>query len=83
MAAYLKSDKCEIYTDVDGVYSEDPNKNPNAKKYETISYEKMLEMSKNGAKVLHTKCVELAKKYGVQIVVKSTFEEQSRGTIVK
>ncbi len=83
LSAYLKSEKCEIYTDVDGVYSEDPNKNPNAKRYETISYDKMLEMAKNGAKVLHSKCVELAKKYGVEIIVKSTFEEESRGTIVK
>ena len=65
------------------MYSEDPNKNPNAKKYETISYDKMLDMAKNGAKVLHSKCVELAKKYAVEIIVKSTFKEESRGTIVK
>lgn len=82
LAAYLKAEKLYIYTDVDGVYSEDPNVNINAIKYETISYDKMIEMAKNGAKVLHTKCVEMAKKYDVPIIVKSTFVE-NEGTIVK
>ncbi len=82
LASYLKADKLYIYTDVDGVYSEDPNKNKNAIKYESISYDKMIEMAKNGAKVLHTKCVEMAKKYNVPIIVKSTFVE-NEGTIVK
>lgn len=82
LAAYLKADKLYIYTDVDGVYSEDPNINPNAIKYETISYDKMLEMAKNGAKVLHTKCVEIAKENNVPIIVKSTFVEND-GTLVK
>ena len=82
LAAYLKADKLYIYTDVDGVYSEDPNKNGKAIKYDTISYDKMIEMAKNGAKVLHTKCVEMAKEYNVPIIVKSTFVEND-GTIVK
>lgn len=82
LASYLKAEKLYIYTDVDGVYSEDPNVNKNAVKYDTISYDKMIEMAKNGAKVLHTKCVEMAKKYDVPIIVKSTFVE-NEGTIVK
>ena len=82
LASYLKADQLYIYTDVDGVYSEDPNTNPNAKKYDTISYDKMIEMAKNGAKVLHTKCVEMAKKHNIPIIVKSTFVEND-GTIVK
>lgn len=82
LTSYLKADKLYIYTDVDGVYTEDPNINKNAKKYDTISYDKMIEMAKNGAKVLHTKCVEMAKKYNIPIIVKSTFVEND-GTIVK
>ena len=82
LASYLKAEKLYIYTDVDGVYSEDPNVNPNAIKYDTISYDKMIEMAKNGAKVLHTKCVEMAKENNVPIIVKSTFVEND-GTIVK
>lgn len=82
LASYLKAEKLYIYTDVDGVYSEDPNVNPDAIKYATISYDKMIEMAKNGAKVLHTKCVEMAKENNVPIIVKSTFVE-NEGTIVK
>lgn len=82
LASYLKAEKLYIYTDVDGVYSEDPNVNENAIKYDSISYDKMIEMAKNGAKVLHTKCVEMAKKNNVPIIVKSTFVE-NEGTIVK
>ncbi len=83
MAAALKAEKCEIFTDVDGVYSADPNKSKNAIKYEKISYNKMLEMANNGAKVLHNKCVKLAQESKVKIVVKSTFKEESEGTIVE
>lgn len=82
LASYLKAEKLYIYTDVDGVYSEDPNVNPNAIKYDTISYDKMIEMAKNGAKVLHTKCVEMAKENNVPIIVKSTFVE-NEGTVVQ
>ena len=83
LADKLKAEKCEIFTDVDGVYAEDPNINEKAKKYDEISYDKMLEMANNGAKVLHNKCVKLAKEKGVQIIVKSTFIEESEGTIVR
>ncbi len=82
LASYLKAEKLYIYTDVDGVYSEDPNINKNAIKYDSISYDKMIEMAKNGAKVLHTKCVKMAKENNVPIIVKSTFVE-NEGTIVK
>lgn len=83
MAAALKADSCEIYTDVDGIYDTDPNQDETAEKYETISYDKMIEMAENGAKVLHSKCVKLAKKHQVKIIVKSTFKEESKGTIVE
>lgn len=82
LAAYLKADKLYIYTDVDGIYSEDPNVDSNAVKYDTISYDRMIEMANNGAKVLHSKCVEIAKENNIQIIVKSTFVENN-GTIVK
>ena len=83
LAAALNSKKCEIFTDVDGVYSEDPNKNKNAIRYDKISYDKMLEMANNGARVLHNKCVKLAQEKKVKIIVKSTFKEESQGTIVE
>ena len=82
IASYLKAEKLYIFTDVDGVYSEDPNCNKNAVKYETITYDKMIEMAESGAKVLHKKCVEMAKNNNVPIIVKSTFKENN-GTIVK
>lgn len=82
LADSLKAEKCEIFTDVDGVYSSDPNKDKNAIKYDEISYEKMLEMANNGAKVLHNKCVKLAQERKVKIIVKSTFKEESKGTVV-
>lgn len=83
LASSLKAEKCEIFTDVDGVYSEDPNINKDAIKYKEISYDKMLEMANNGAKVLHNKCVKIAKEKNVKIIVKSTFEQNSEGTVVK
>ena len=83
LAVDLNAQKCEIFTDVDGVYSEDPNKNKNAVRYDKISYDKMLEMANNGAKVLHNKCVKMAKEKNVKIIVKSTFKEESQGTIVE
>ncbi len=82
IAASLKADKCDIYTDVDGVYSADPRIIPDVKKIENISYEEMLELASLGAKVLHNRCVELGKKYEIPIYVKSTFENESRGTKV-
>ena len=83
LAAALKADKCEIYTDVDGVYTADPNVTKEAKKLETITYDEMLELAKSGAKVLHHKCIGIAKEENVQIIVKSTFDKNGTGTIVK
>ena len=81
LAAALRADLCEIYTDVDGVYSADPNVVPQARRLERISYDEMLEMARLGAKVLQARSVEFAKKYNVPIVVKSSFTEGS-GTLV-
>ena len=82
LAAALHADKCEIYTDVDGVFTADPRVVPNAKKIDEITYDEMLELATSGAKVLHSRSVELAKKYGVQMVVRSSLNE-SEGTTVK
>ena len=82
LAAALHADKCEIYTDVDGVFTADPRVVPDAKKIEEITYDEMLELATSGAKVLHSRSVELAKKYGVQMVVRSSLNE-SEGTTVK
>lgn len=82
LAASLHADKCEIYTDVDGVYSADPRIVPTARKLNEITYDEMLEMASLGAGVLHNRSVEMAKKYGVQLVVRSSLNN-SEGTIVK
>ena len=82
LAAALHADKCEIYTDVDGVFTADPRVVPNARKIEEITYDDMLELATSGAKVLHSRSVEMAKKYGVQMVVRSSLNE-SEGTTVK
>ena len=82
LAAALHADKCEIYTDVDGVYTADPRIVPNARKIEEITYDEMLELATSGAKVLHNRSVEMAKKYGVQLVVRSSLNE-SEGTVLK
>lgn len=82
LAAALHADKCEIYTDVDGVFTADPRVVPDARKIEEITYDEMLELATSGAKVLHSRSVELAKKYGVQMVVRSSLNE-SEGTMVK
>jgi aspartate kinase len=81
IAAALKADICEIYTDVDGVYTTDPNIYPKARKLPKISYDEMLEMASLGAKVLQIRSVEFAKKYGVPIHVRSSFNDNP-GTIV-
>lgn len=78
----MNAQRCDIYTDVDGVYSEDPNIKKDAIKFEMISYDEMLKMANNGAKVLHNKCVEMAKRYHVPIIVKSSFQNESIGTLV-
>ncbi|HOP46359.1 MAG TPA: aspartate kinase [Desulfobacteraceae bacterium] len=81
LAAALRADVCEIFTDVDGVYTTDPNICPKARKLDSISYDEMLEMASLGAKVLHIRSVEFAKKYNVPIHVRSTFSKE-RGTMV-
>lgn len=81
MAAALKADLCEIYTDVDGVYTGDPNVVQEARKLARISYDEMLEMASLGAKVLQARAVEYAKNYGVPIHVRSSFNT-SQGTLV-
>lgn len=81
LAAALKADVCEIYTDVDGIYTTDPNIVPEARRLDRISYEEMLEMASLGAKVLQTRSVEFAMKYKVPVMVKSTFTD-SGGTLV-
>lgn len=82
LAATLKADVCEIYTDVDGVYTGDPRIIKNAKKLDEISYDEMLELASLGAKVLHNRSVELAKKYNVKLIVRSSLSD-AEGTEVK
>jgi len=81
IASALKADICEIYTDVDGVYTTDPNIVPDARKLEKISFEEMLEFASLGAKVLQTRSVEFAMNYEVPVVVRSSFND-NRGTLV-
>lgn len=82
LAAALHADACEIYTDVDGVYTADPRIVPNARKLPEVSYDEMLEFASLGAKVLHNRSVEMAKRYGVQLVVLSSLT-RAEGTVVK
>ena len=82
LAAALHADLCEIYTDVDGVYTADPRKVKSARKLPMVTYDEMLELATLGAGVLHNRSVELAKKYGVQMVVRSSLNNHE-GTIVK
>lgn len=82
LAAALHADKCEIYTDVDGVYTADPRVVQNARKIDEIMYDEMLELATAGAKVLHNRSVEMAKKYGVELVVRSSLTSEE-GTVVK
>lgn len=81
LAAALKADVCEIYTDVDGVYSADPRIVPNARKLDTVTHEEMLEMAACGAKVLMLRCVEYARRNDVAVHVRSSYSQQ-RGTLV-
>ena len=82
LAAVLKADCCQIYTDVDGVYTADPNICPRARHLKRISYQEMLELAGLGAKVLHARSVELAQKYQVTLVVKSSFGGERETWIV-
>ncbi len=81
LAAMLKADRCVIFTDVPGVYDRDPRKYADAVKYPVIGYDAMLALCGSGAQVLHDRCVELAKKYGLSVEVRSAFSEEP-GTIV-
>lgn len=82
LAAALNADACEIFTDVEGVYTADPRIVPNARKLKEITYDEMLDLATLGAKVLHNRSVEMAKKYDVQLVVRSSLNE-AEGTVVK
>lgn len=76
IAAALHAKQCYIFSDVDGVYTTDPNKVEDAKKLLNVSYDEMLEISSEGAKVLHNRCVEIGKKFDIPIITKSTFDEK-------
>lgn len=82
LAASLHADSCEIYTDVDGVYTADPRLVPTAKKLNAITYDEMLDLAALGSGVLHNRSVEMAKKYGVRLIVRSSLNE-SEGTVIK
>ena len=81
LAAFMGADLCQIYTDVDGVYDKDPRRFPDALRFETIGYDHMLKLAREGAQVLHDRCVELGKKYAVPIQVLSSFRS-GPGTLV-
>lgn len=81
LAAYLKADKCQIFTDVDGVYDRDPRMFSDAVRFDRISYDKMMALIENGAQVLHDRSVEFAREYGIRVEVLSAFTG-APGTIV-
>jgi aspartate kinase len=81
LAAALNADRCEIYTDVDGIFSADPRVVPNARKLDTITYEEMLELAASGSKILHLRSVEYGRRYGVPIVVRSSFSNKPGTTV--
>ena len=81
LAVALKAERCDIYTDVDGVYTADPRIIPQARKLDDISYEEMLEMAQLGSKVMHPRSVELGEAYGMPIMVRSSFGEEP-GTLI-
>jgi aspartate kinase len=82
LAATLKADECQIYTDVDGVYTTDPRIVPEARRLDAITFEEMLEMASLGSKVLQIRSVEFAGKYKVKLRVLSSFEEKNQGTLI-
>ncbi|KZE31678.1 aspartate kinase [Crenobacter luteus] len=82
LAAALKADECQIYTDVDGVYTTDPRVVPEARRLKTITFEEMIEMASLGSKVLQIRSVEFAGKYKVRLRVLSSFEEEGEGTLI-
>ena len=82
LAAALKADECQIYTDVDGIYTTDPRLGPEARRLKSITFEEMLEMASQGSKVLQIRSVEFAGKYKVKLRVLSSFEEEGEGTLI-
>ena len=82
VAMALKADRCEIYTDVKGVYTADPRVVPNARKLHVVSFDEMLEMASLGARVLQLRCVEFAKNFNMPLVVRSSFDEEDEGTYI-
>ncbi|HWU35323.1 MAG TPA: aspartate kinase, partial [Methylovorus sp.] len=82
IAAALKADECQIYTDVDGVYTTDPRVVPEARRLKSITFEEMLELASQGSKVLQIRSVEFAGKYKVKLRVLSSFEEEGDGTLI-
>ena len=83
LAAALDADVCEIYTDVDGVYSADPRVVPNARKLKSVTYDEMLELAASGSKILHLRCVEYARRYNLPIHVRSSFSTNEGTWVVK
>jgi aspartate kinase len=83
LSAALNADRCMIFTDVDGVYTEDPNRFPEAKKIEKISYEEMMELSSQGAQVLHPRASNIAARYGVPVEIRSSFSSKSGTTVTQ
>ena len=81
LAAWLKADLCQIFTDVDGVYDRDPRIHPDARRFARIGYDKMLSLIENGAQVLHDRSVELARDHGIRVEVRSAFTD-APGTVV-
>lgn len=81
VAAALKAKNCYIFSDVDGIYSSDPNKVQGTKKLTKLSYDEMLQLSNEGAKVLHNRCIEIGEKYNIPIITKSTFND-NYGTVI-
>ena len=81
LAAYLGADKCQIFTDVDGIYDRDPRIHPDARRFDRIGYDRMLRLIENGAQVLHDRSVELARDHGLRVEVLSAFTAEP-GTIL-
>jgi aspartate kinase len=81
LAAIMKADRCDIFTDVDGIYTADPRKVPHARKLSTISYDEILELASLGAQVMHSRSIEFAKKYNVPLQVRSSFNDKE-GTLI-
>ena len=81
LAAWLKADRCQIFTDVDGIYDRDPRRDPEAVRFDRIGYEEMMDLIRNGAQVLHDRSVELARAHRIPVEVLSAFAD-TPGTMV-